>query len=501
LSAQKPATRSQSDAASFCICCSPYWDSRGSWFQAPTIKGLVDIGVTIAATALTAPLGGIGGALLGAGVGLVDDAIFGLLDGTSGYKKWEEVGLDFGKKVASAAVNLAIGGAFNGFSAVPGSTEMGGLFGSMKGLASGLPTSGIGSVIGKTVLGGMQTMTTSLASSAINAFQWDGQGISWSGDAFGQGVQGGLISMASGMASTFVGGALNLGLEGFHGNLYGNGTALSNLVGGLAGQAVNYAAGGDFTLNLLNASNLSGGALNGGLLELSFGRNGISSRIGMGGADANLSNLLKSFKGLETWGVNIGMALSGQQEAGRYASALRSLYSAGGGSQERALYERILSGRTDVLENANADYGALTQAGANGYSTITLGSHALGDGSRFGLNILLAHEAYRDGVNNGADGQRQETNNAIVGHIQTAMGLGNTYGFDQLSGRYMDEIAAYENALKGDYNQFAQVLGNYESSEDYLLYDPTRNRLVGEDGDSLELRFAAAQLSSGAFVY
>ncbi|OHD19253.1 MAG: hypothetical protein A2Y37_07140 [Spirochaetes bacterium GWB1_60_80] len=372
------------------------WDSRGSWFQAPTIKGLVDIGVTIAATALTAPLGGIGGALLGAGVGLVDDAIFGLLDGTSGYKKWEEVGLDFGKKVASAAVNLAIGGVFNGFAAAPGSDAVGKLFGKVEGLASSLPTSGIGSVIGKTMLGGMQTMTTSLANSAINAFQWDGQGISWSGDAFGQGVQGGLISMASGMASTFVGGSLGLA------NLYdGNAVSLSSnifntqnisafngLMGGLAGAGVTYALTGNATFNVLNASDLTGGALSGGLFELSFGKNGFSGgQIGMGGTNVSLGTIASSLGGLME-SINIARMKYGDAGQRQIFNGINMLgYT--GNEANWDLGKRIFGGRQGV-DFVELSGGLATTEGGR----IQLDTRLMGEGleSAAQLAAFMAHE-------------------------------------------------------------------------------------------------------------
>ncbi len=40
------------------------------------------------------------------------------------------------------------------------------------------------------------------------------------------------------MASTFTRGTLNLGLEGFVGDVFANGSKLSNMVGGLVGQGV-----------------------------------------------------------------------------------------------------------------------------------------------------------------------------------------------------------------------------------------------------------------------
>ncbi|GAB1455544.1 hypothetical protein MASR2M48_08510 [Spirochaetota bacterium] len=89
---------------------------------------------------------------------LADDAVFGLLDGIGGYKQWEEVGLDFGKKLAVSAVNVAGGQASN--------TALDGTYRAATGL---MAKTGFGGVVARTMWSGVQTATTSIASSAINA--------------------------------------------------------------------------------------------------------------------------------------------------------------------------------------------------------------------------------------------------------------------------------------------------------------------------------------------
>ncbi|TCW60156.1 hypothetical protein, partial [Treponema sp. J25] len=94
----------------------------------------------------TALLPGAGSLLANAALNLADDAVFAVLDVGGGYKSWEEAELEFGKK----ALN-----------------------------------------------------------SAVNAITWDKEhGFGWSADAFNAGVQGGLISAATGMTSTFTSGML-----------------------------------------------------------------------------------------------------------------------------------------------------------------------------------------------------------------------------------------------------------------------------------------------------
>jgi hypothetical protein len=51
-------------------------------------------------------MGGIGGALISAGINLADDALFATLDVAGSYKSLGEAGLEFGKKAACALVNV-----------------------------------------------------------------------------------------------------------------------------------------------------------------------------------------------------------------------------------------------------------------------------------------------------------------------------------------------------------------------------------------------------------
>lgn len=208
--------------------------------------------------------------------------------------------------------------------------------------------------------------------------------------------------------------------------------------------------------------------------------------LGTGGMDASIGAIAQSIAGFEAWGVNAKMLFSGQDEAKRYASALRTLYSVGGAAgDERNLFERILAGQTDVVEQADGDYKARTTYDAgSGTHTISLGADALSDGSRFGMNILLAHEAYRNGVDDGAEGQAYETLSALLGHIQAAGALGATYGLGALNGAQLDEVRALQAAYRGDSSAIAGILGSYDSSGDYwkLLKDDDGNSFLEYDG-------------------
>ena len=190
------------------------------------------------------------------------------------------------------------------------------------------------------------------------------------------------------------------------------------------------------------------------------------------------------------------MLMSGQDEARKYASALRTLYSAGldkkgNKTKELTLFEEILIGKTNVVEAPDAEYNAKTEVNeTTGIKTITLGKSALENGARFGLNILLGHEAYRNGMDDGKAGQRTETNDAVLGHINIAARLGMTYGMDSLSDNDRTEIDALQKAIKGDTSAIMGILGGYDASADYwrltntgkLLYDGKATVIDHETG-------------------
>jgi hypothetical protein len=69
----------------------PLWDAyqlfgNEDWMmEAPSFAGAVDLVVQVVATVATAPVGGWGGAALGAAIGSVDDLMFTALELGTGY--------------------------------------------------------------------------------------------------------------------------------------------------------------------------------------------------------------------------------------------------------------------------------------------------------------------------------------------------------------------------------------------------------------------------------
>ena len=71
---------------------------------------------------------------------------------------------------------------------------------------------------------------------------------------------------------------------------------LNNLASGLASSAVSFAFTGNATFNILNLTDF-GSRINGGLLEFTIGKDGISSKIGNGGTNISYSNIKSSISG------------------------------------------------------------------------------------------------------------------------------------------------------------------------------------------------------------
>jgi murein DD-endopeptidase MepM/ murein hydrolase activator NlpD len=287
----------------------PMWDSRNSRFNAPSVRGVVDLGSKIAAVVAAAALAPVTGgssiagavaaaAAISTSISMSDDLIFGAMDVGGGYKSFGEAGFEFGKKALISAAGSVMSSAFSGIGTAAVSAF---------GTAAGGGLTGASKVITQTAMTGMRTITTSTVSSALNAFTYDReQGFGWSADLFDQGIRGGAVNALLDMTGTFTGGVLGE-LDLYDGNynaLSGNIfsrekiAAFNDLAGGLAQQGVSYALGGDFTLNLLNAKLLTGGKADMGLLELRFGSDGAGMELGGGGMDLSPGALMAAAGGL-----------------------------------------------------------------------------------------------------------------------------------------------------------------------------------------------------------
>ncbi|MDR2314168.1 MAG: hypothetical protein LBE02_06505 [Spirochaetaceae bacterium] len=481
----------------------PLWDSRGSWFGAPNMRVVADVANSIAATVLTAVSPFTAGATLAlaVGVNMLDEALFYALDAAQGYMDWDEAGFAFGKKAVITTVTTLAGAAVNGAGSAAGS--------SFSGIAAKAVqhTSGFGTVLTKTAISGVHAIGASTVTSALSAVTYSDGKFGWSRDVFREGLRDGLISSFSTGINSFVSSSMKLGLEGFFGAQYAGGLKLSSLTGGLAGQGVNYAFGDDFTLNVLNLGFINKNVAGIGLMELNFGRDGFNAGLGLGGVDASLGVIAGAIQGLEAWKVNFDIWTSDSEDAKKYISQLRTLYS--GNKTTREAYNSILAGTTRIVEKTAVNFTENVYDPATGVKTIFLGEDALEDESRFGLNVVLSHEAYRNGINDGAGGQQMETDKAVAGHIATVLGLMQSYGGgvtgDAMEREALEFLKNFGVFISGSadpeehqtaVSKILDIFNSYDSSADYwklarnsdnsykLQYDGNHS-LLGEDGSVL----------------
>jgi hypothetical protein len=204
-----------------------------------------------------------------------------------GYITGEQAALQFFQKGVTAAFSIGFDGLMDG------------VVGSFKGfgiLAEGLEN------LGKSII-------KNNFNSWVNAFELDGKGgWDWNGEAYQESAWG---SGALGMyASAFVTPMAQRGATDFFTqdgtgldlaeNVFGveNLKALGSTLGSLTGEFASYLFDGEFSVNVLDMSDLTGGAVKQGLFELSFKG---KSRIGGGGANlGGLTGILNSLEAIKT---------------------------------------------------------------------------------------------------------------------------------------------------------------------------------------------------------
>jgi hypothetical protein len=473
----------------------PLWDSRDSNFDAPSLRMLTDITFQIISIVAVPLTGGasIGMMALSVGINTADDLLFTALDIANG-KDWREAGFEFGKTLLINSASAAIGGVFDGFGGSGLTANLSdGIAGKVGGsmVKSGktgaqiVAASNLVNLTTKTVMAGVQTVTTGIVTSALNGVTYSvDNGFGYSSDIFNQGLANAGKNALVGMTNTLTVGALNMGLEGFTERLYFDGQKLANLTGGLVSQGVNYALGGNFTLNLFNLTSLTNEAIDLGLLELHLGRGDAKMNIGTGGADVSLGTIISAARGLETWKVNRQILSSDQEAAQLYASQLRTLYSGGKTFDANAAeFLAILAGKTVIVQDLNTGATKSVLDKETGIKTITLGYNTLADGSAFGLNVVFSHESYRNGIDDGAESQKAETDRATAGHIATTQALINTYGKTSVGFDMFMEAQLFQLAQKYDVDSLKQaILGRYDSSEDFWKLTATGGLEFDGDG-------------------
>ena len=467
------------------------------FFGAPSIKDLTNIAVSVVAYSA-----GVG-PLLTAAINLADDALFTALDVGTGYRDAGDAWGSFGVQAASAVASSSIGGAFNGFvgadtaakAVTDGSQSfwthgMNGLIDRSMADATGFFGSSFVSTSIDIGMNATQSIATNAASSAISSYDFS----NWEFDdkkiyesTFGKSAWAGYAGSA---ASTAFTAGLNWSVDGTLGRDLAQVRSLNQLAGSAVNAGIQYRMTGSTTLNVLSASDLSGGSLRGGLLELHLGEGGTGMNLGSGGIGMSAVQVANSIGGLKTYGRNVRIAANGYW--GKEAVAARMLATSGL-TETEDLFDQLMNGEAE-LAYGGTDGRAETRV-ANGLKTIHLGDGASA-GSRYQLGLTLSHEAFRNGLDDGNAGQQLETVNAVIGHSRVAQLVAGAYGEDNLSETQRGEVALLEYAQHtGDISALAaHAIGSYDSGADYwkLVQNAEGNWGWREDGN---LDFDLSELS------
>ncbi len=468
------------------------WNDDDRRFSAPSLREVIDFGVTLAATAFAGPQAA-------RVIGLVDDAFFTFADIALEETSLKEGLLDLGKQALLTGATAGIG--------------------SLAGDAAGYlgDSSSFEHLVATTLLETSRQVGTASVSGALNAINFDAAGrLSWSAGAYLDGAAGTSAlagyasSAASGAAGSLLEGTLTAGnrkyfedLTGFTAELAGGAAGYSvylleearNSAGtGTAGDIVKNAFNnmGGVTFNLANAgalldamrlagvtasSGYSGGDLSGlsaaadrlsgtGLLEWLITAEGSSFSLGTRGID--LGGALYSLG--KTSALLTGIREYAAENNIRTEALLETVYGYGDVSAEDTVW-RILSG-ADSLTLGDLPGGALgeTTAGTQGGRKILL--RPFGDSREEVLHAALAlqHEAYRSG--RVEQDNLGETVLASVARLSMAGTIGEDYSdFLTGSGSLYVETRLLEDAIKtGNFSLFENYIeAMYDSSGDFFF--------------------------------
>ena len=249
----------------------------------------------------------------------------------------------------------------------------------------------------------------------------------------------------------------------------GNIKSFNTLMGGLATNTSSLLMGGNATFNILNLTDF-GSRINGGLLELTVGKDGISSKIGNGGTNISYSNIKSSISGASSLHKN--SQINNTKYDKQTKDALRSQWGFGDKTAKKQL-EEIIKG--DTILKLDAEGSEVAQSiTENGQKIIHINSSQ--NEGFIDLGLILQHEAHRDGIVSDAQSQFIETANAVAGHTQMAlaMAIDKLYTKDMLNhitsdSNLQNDINAYlYAAYTGNTGLFADYVGaSYDSSADY----------------------------------
>jgi hypothetical protein len=271
------------------------------------------------------------------------------------------------------------------------------------------------------------------------------------------------------------------------GNVFDHiGNALGNAYDDMGGLTINVANLGailDFAGSVVARSNKDNQSVFGdgsilqklsdiGLLEVNFGRDGVSTAIGMGGIDVGGALYEQVKRGIDYAGLK---SYAKREEDSRKADMAWRDYVYGDFTQENAAM-RLVSGK-DYLGFTDKDFGVDDEGRIKLGETVSGGRDGKGRtititdiGDLDTMSVVLGHEAYRDGKT-GAD-NKQETREAVIMHTLMAAKM-RAEGVD-FSGSFVgQDLAVYDYARAvGDMSLMdAYADAFYKSEQDYFDFD------------------------------
>jgi len=442
------------------------WNDEGSFFKSPSLRTVGTIACTVVAgTAAGIISGGAGlavipGILLAAGISTTSNVIFGSLDVVFGYKKYDEVLFDVGK---TFIMNTAGGLVSSGINYLSSIATLAG---------ASIPNY----ILNNTVFSGLNTALNGLISSGFNGITYNSKdGLGYNSGVFVNNLYNTGTDILTTMTTNLVSSSMQMTnsglgsnkLTGFNNKNITDVGTLNNLIGSLAGQAVNFAMGNDFLLNVFDLNFINGINNSSGLLELNFSRNGVSMNIGTGGANMSINNILSSAKGVHVWNTNSRITNYGIKNDFDSLVALRAQYGYGDSVQKNQLFD-ILKENVILDFSADGNYSALT-TNIDGKRIISLTGYqnGLSAEEQFRLAVTLGHEAYRDGYV--SHDNYLETRTATAAHTEMALKMifnGEKIAYDE---NLTNDISAYFSAVfNNDVNLFNSYIDNfYDSSGDF----------------------------------
>lgn len=321
------------------------FDDRGLPFTAPTLREVSEVAMNI----------------IGSATGqawwfsYIDDAIFAGIDLGGGYKTAGEIG----REVAVKAAGVAIGAGTN-----------------WAGDIAGTALAESGKAVNFLVQGSISGGGAYLGSVATNYIAGGDGG--WADAGNLAGFAGGFVSGGLGGVNLRDGDGIMLSDKVF--DVEGI-SAMNGLAGGLASTAVSFGMTGNATFNLASIKGV-------GLLEVTLGRDGISSRLGSGGMSLSAEPLTAVSRGRQETEKVLDWKYGGEESR----STLNGVNELGHTEKEHAiaLSKEIWEGKRNVEYEMGAD-GVLGRTDGN---TIYINDKLLNRGLEGSVQIasLLDHE-------------------------------------------------------------------------------------------------------------